>query len=191
MSRSLVSNNMSEVAPMVTETECMPLDKSYVNVYVPISYRDARHVVGRNGRHLHRLREESGVDNVWYNKQRALLHFWGKRELLEHAALIGVQHVNDTIASYRLKVRTRPKVTDINISFDLQEIAREDLGRFIGRNGRHFKQITANSGASYLWYDDNAHVVQVWGSPECAGHAANLLKERVHKLLSSANKNVE
>jgi hypothetical protein len=31
----------------------------------------------------------------------------------------------------------------------------------------------------------------VWGSPECAGHAENLLKERVHKLLSSANKNVE
>ena len=52
------------------------------------------------------------------------------------------------------------------------------VGLLVGKNGRHFKSLTYNSGCKYIWYDKERKVVELWGSPNSLETATTMLKDR-------------
>jgi hypothetical protein len=52
------------------------------------------------------------------------------------------------------------------------------VGLLVGKNGRHFKNITYESGCKYIWYDKERNVIEIWGSIASIKSAEDLLKTR-------------
>jgi len=42
----------------------------------------------------------------------------------------------------------------------------ENIGQIIGKNGIHFKKITALYSLSYIWYNSETQSIEIWGSME-------------------------
>lgn len=52
------------------------------------------------------------------------------------------------------------------------------VGLLVGKNGRHFKSITYESGCKYIWYDKERNVVELWGTPKSINTAEDILRHR-------------
>ena len=57
-----------------------------------------------------------------------------------------------------------------------------NVGLLVGKNGRHFKSITYESGCNYIWYDKDRNVIELWGSPLSFAYATTLLETRIESL---------
>lgn len=45
----------------------------------------------------------------------------------------------------------------------LDEYTPDDIYAFIGKGGKRFYWLTKILGLEYLWYDDERHVIEIWG----------------------------
>jgi len=63
------------------------------------------------------------------------------------------------------------------------------VGLLVGKNGRHFKNITCESECNYIWYDKERNVIELWGSPSSLKSASTLLKTRFETF--KPNKTIE
>ena len=52
------------------------------------------------------------------------------------------------------------------------------VGLLVGKNGRHFKKYTAQSGCQYIWYDKDRNVIELWGSEPSLIRAKEIFKTR-------------
>ena len=52
-----------------------------------------------------------------------------------------------------------------------------NIGVLIGKNGRHFKEITNETECSYIWYDQTRNVIEIWGPMYSLGDAKTMLSK--------------
>lgn len=161
----------------------------YKNLPVNLDYADMRHVIGKKGRHLHSLCKVTGVDKIWYNKERGVFHIWGNQDRLENAVVVLRAHIERTVQRYNLKLLDRCEhEEDVCVRGSLSgAIEQKYIMHMIGSKGRHFKSVTARSGASYIWYDDVNHLVEIWGAPSRMREAHTML----HQLLYNTQETIK
>lgn len=161
----------------------------YTNVPSKLLYEDMKHVIGKSGRHLHLVCESTGVDKIWYNKGRRMFHVWGKRSCLDAASQALVAHMNKVIKRYKLVVdESVVYEEDVCVRGSLEgAIDPKHMMHLIGLKGRHFKRVTASSGVSYIWYDDQNHQIEIWGlqASMAAAH------QQLHELLQSTHETIK
>ena len=56
-----------------------------------------------------------------------------------------------------------------------------DMGLFIGKGGKYFKNITYKVGCSYIWYNKDRRVIEIWGPEWSIANAMNMCMERFEK----------
>ncbi len=49
---------------------------------------------------------------------------------------------------------------------DISKYEQDDIFKFIGKSGKRFYWLTKFLNLSYLWYDKNREVIEVWGPYE-------------------------
>ena len=49
---------------------------------------------------------------------------------------------------------------------DVSSYEQDDIFKFIGKSGKRFYWLTKFLNLSYLWYDKNREVIEVWGTYE-------------------------
>jgi hypothetical protein len=49
---------------------------------------------------------------------------------------------------------------------DVSSYEQDDIFKFIGKSGKRFYWLTKFLNLSYLWYDKNREVIEVWGPYE-------------------------
>lgn len=170
------------------ESQTLTDTKFYKNVSVNLLYEDMKHVIGKSGRHLHSLCDRTGVDKIWYNKNRRLFHVWGKRSCLERACKALVAHMNNVAKRYKLTLQ-EPIAYEEDVCVRgslIGAIDPKNMMHMIGSKGRHFKHVTSSSGVSYIWYDDRTHDIEIWGTPSTMTSAHNdlqLLLQNTHETI--------
>jgi len=173
----------------MTESSSIYNGRFYKNVRVNLAYKDMKHVIGKNGRHLHTICKSHGADKIWHNKERQLFHIWGNQQSLESAASALREHVENVVKRYRLKTcEETPYEEDVCVRGSLEgAIEPKDMMHMIGSKGRHFKNVTSRAGVSYIWYDDANHLVEIWGAPSTIGQA----HDKLHALLRSTHETIK
>ena len=53
-----------------------------------------------------------------------------------------------------------------------------DIGLLIGKGGKHFKNITYKSKCTYIWYNKDRWVIELWGPEWSLENAKSMLNER-------------
>lgn len=164
-------------------------NRFYTNVPTSLSYEDMKHVIGKSGRHLHLLCDSTGVDKIWYNKGRRMFHVWGKRSCLEAASKALNAHMSKVIKRYKLTPEESIVYEeDVCVRGSLQgAIDPKHMMHLIGLKGRHFKHVTASSGVSYIWYDDQNHQIEIWGAPS----SMSVAHEQLQCLLQSTYETIK
>lgn len=61
----------------------------------------------------------------------------------------------------------------------------------IGKVGYHFKNITSISGATYIWFNKESNVIEVWGPKRCHEYASRLLLGHIHACFIRNNEREE
>ena len=57
--------------------------------------------------------------------------------------------------------------------------------RAIGKEGIHFKKLTARTGTEYIWWDQARNIVEIWGSyRSLASGAARKVRKYLDKIQS-------
>lgn len=174
----------------MSDSSCKYNGRFYKNLPVNLEYVDMKHVIGKKGRHLHLLCKETGVDKIWYNKDRRVFHIWGERGSLEHAAVVLRAHIDRTVQRHNLKLLENCEhEEDVCVRGSLLgAIEPKFIMHMIGSKGRHFKNVTARSGVSYIWYDDVDHLVEIWGAPSRMTDAHHMLHELLHNTQETIKK---
>ena len=55
----------------------------------------------------------------------------------------------------------------------------------IGRNGCHFKRITQETRVSYIWYDSDQNVIEIWGPFSKMNKSQQYLTSYMHRFYSN------
>ena len=72
---------------------------------------------------------------------------------------------------------------DLNCSDTFLE--ENNVKFLIGKDGGHFKYITRTSGVSFIWYEPNSRVIQIWGLENDIKQAFVLLRKRIEFVTES------
>jgi hypothetical protein len=126
-------------------------------------------IVGKKGKHLKQCCADFGVNNIWFNMNRHILEIWGPKMNIDKAAeyfLKKIDTVRMKIPISELKTHSESVVRedDMYVSGSVDGVITKDhLKLLIGKNGRHFKRITRDSGVSFIWYNDDKNSIDIWG----------------------------
>jgi len=162
----------------------------YKNVVVPTSYEDAKHIVGKNGRHLTRLCKDLNMHKIWYNKHRKLIHVWGEVELLKNAVVQIKRHINGAIKAFKLqRVEFHIPKKDHMVAGDIDDPdILSKISALIGYRGKNFKHITTETGVSYIWFNQQSKRIEIWGPPEECSKAILRLQILINEIKNNQNK---
>ena len=58
------------------------------------------------------------------------------------------------------------------------------MGKFIGKEGIHFKNITAISGCVYIYFIQDSSEIEIWGNYHTIQHAFYLLSNHIYQVLN-------
>ena len=47
---------------------------------------------------------------------------------------------------------------------DASDLSVTEFLRAIGKEGIHFKRLTARTGTEYIWWDQEKNIIEIWGS---------------------------
>jgi len=147
----------------------------YKHLWVTIPKEHMKHVVGRKGINLKACCTRTGVDSVWYNMERNSIEIYGPSDCLDSA----IHYMEGRLMQIREKIPIKEmeeylaqdndgehiqEEMDTYVSSSLHGlISKENIKYVIGKNGYNFKKITKESNVSFIWYDDNYHIITVWG----------------------------
>jgi hypothetical protein len=54
-----------------------------------------------------------------------------------------------------------------------------NIGLLVGKEGRNFKYFTRKSGCSYIWYNKDTKVIELWGPMNSLENAKQLIQTRM------------
>ena len=139
----------------------------YVNVPVDLPKDMIKHIIGVNARNFKLLSKEYEVKSMWYNNRKKVFTVWGYPDKLSNAyskldEMVRELKNNHPNRKYNNDGFVRKPDKCLNLSLD-SWVSRGNVKLLIGKNGYNFKNITRESGLSFMWYNDNNHSIQMWG----------------------------
>jgi len=146
-----------------------PADNFYKHVMVDVPPVYMKQIVGKKGKHLKQCCVDFGVNNIWFNMNRHILEIWGPKMNIDKAAdhfmkKIDTVRMNIPISELKTHLDLVKREEDMHVSGSVDGVITKDqLKLLIGKNGRHFKRITRDSGVSFIWYNDENNSIDIWG----------------------------
>ena len=61
----------------------------------------------------------------------------------------------------------------------LNDIEAHSIYKIMGKNGNVFKTITEKAKASYIWYNKNLQIIEIWGPFHSMKPAQSMLNKRI------------
>ena len=61
----------------------------------------------------------------------------------------------------------------------------EDMFKFIGKNGAHFKYLTENLGVEYIWWNKDQNIIEIWGPERKLFRAKKVMQSKLDKYLKN------
>ena len=61
----------------------------------------------------------------------------------------------------------------------------EDMFKFIGKQGSHFKFLTNKLGLDYIWWNKDSNVIELWGHHNRMLNAQKVMKQKKEKYLEN------
>ena len=55
----------------------------------------------------------------------------------------------------------------------------EDMYKFIGKNGAHFKYLTTKLGLDYIWWKKETNVIEIWGPHQKLKYAKKIIEMKL------------
>lgn len=174
----------------------------YVHVKVDIPNELMKHVIGTKGKWFKYTANKCGVSNIWYNQKRNLVEIWGPIENLM-TAFYAIQNrikiIKDRFDIIKSEDATNVFTwpTDDYFELSLTELVERNgysnsdviVKQLIGITGHNFKKITRDSGVSFIWYNHQNDVIQIWGLSEDIKIAVEMLFNKYQKVISKNNSN--
>jgi len=146
----------------------------YSNIYVDIPELLMKYVIGKKGRCFKEIGEKCNVHYIWYNKKRGIVQIWGPIGnimsahycVLSRIAFVKNQFSLDIPQEENNEQITHWKPDDL-FEMELFDKLEECNVKFlIGKKGSFFKNLTKETGVSFIWYNPQNHSLQVWGTKE-------------------------
>ena len=63
----------------------------------------------------------------------------------------------------------------------------EDMYKFIGKNGAHFKFLTTKLGLDYIWWNKDSNVIELWGHHYKLKYAKKIMDEKLSEFIQKRN----
>jgi len=60
----------------------------------------------------------------------------------------------------------------------------EDMYKFIGKNGAHFKYLTTKLGIEYIWWNKETNIIELWGPHYKLKNAKNVLNKKLEEYMN-------
>jgi len=61
----------------------------------------------------------------------------------------------------------------------------EDMYRFIGKNGAHFKSLTEYLKVDYIWWNKDSNIIEIWGPHNRLTHCKNKIQGKMEKFIQN------
>lgn len=160
----------------------------YSNICVDIPEQLMKYVIGKNGRCFKEIGQKCKVHYIWYNKKRSLVQIWGPVSNIMSAHFCVLSRIAFVKHQFTLDLpKHEPPQTvwkpDELFEIELFDKIEESHVKFlIGKNGSFFKNITKQSGASFIWYNPQTHTLQIWGTQEDFQVAKEAIMEKIAQI---------
>ena len=173
----------------VPTTITMTMNTFYHHVVVNLQQDLVKHMVGRNGSHLKRYCNETGVDSIWYNAERNIVEIYGPVDRLPYASACIQTHIEFIRSNYYTGNVEHPNSKQYEVDRYAHVplhgmLTGDDMKHVIGRNGYHFKRITRDARVSFIWYDEDTHSVVICGLERYIESAVTLILEHIDKTMN-------
>lgn len=63
----------------------------------------------------------------------------------------------------------------------VSNLTDETILKAIGKAGYHFKKITNDCGANYIWWNKDLKVIEIWGPFSCMTKTKNTVENHLEK----------
>jgi len=64
-------------------------------------------------------------------------------------------------------------------------IENEDMYKFIGKNGAHFKSLTKYLNLDYIWWNKETNIIEIWGPHHKLHYSKNKIQEKLEKFIKN------
>lgn len=61
----------------------------------------------------------------------------------------------------------------------------EDMYKFIGKNGTHFKYLTTKLGLDYIWWNKDTNVIEIWGPHSNLKFAKKIMNHKMKMFMKN------
>lgn len=163
----------------------------YRNIYINLPHDTVKHIIGKNGSNFTRMSEKFNLNYIWYNKDTNAITLYGPNSQLDEAE----KYVKKVIEGYTKKF-SPDLVDNIYNTNTMEEICTEvslrnvldtdQVKHLIGHQGLTFKEITRKTNVYFMWYDNQSHVIKIWGTQY---HTLRAVK-MIHESLDRVNYNI-
>lgn len=170
----------------------------YSHVYVDIPHDLMKHVIGINGKWFKYTCKICKVHNMWFNKSRSVVEIWGPLDNLmsaNYAIQTRLNVIKDRFSFNDFEnVKTWPvdtysEILLNEISFDEtfigSQLSNDDIRILIGKYGKGFKNITRESGVSFIWYNSVHRSIQIWGLNNDINKAKEIILDRINTIFTN------
>lgn len=165
----------------------------YRNIYINLPYDTVKHIIGKNGSNFSKMSEKFNLNYIWYNKDTNAITLYGHQEHLDEAE----RNVKKVIEGYTKKFS--PDLTDNIYNTNTMNETCTDLSlknvldveqvkHLIGHQGFNFKEITRKTNVYFIWYDNQSHVIKIWGTQYHTIRAIKMIHESLNKVYCNINK---
>ena len=63
----------------------------------------------------------------------------------------------------------------------------QDMYKFIGKNGAHFKFLTTKLGLDYIWWNKDTNIIELWGPHHKLKYAKKIMDEKLCEFMEKKN----
>ena len=159
----------------------------YRNIYINLPQLTVKHIIGKNGYNFTKMNEKMNLNYIWYNKDTNAITLYGPSSKLDEAE----KYVKKVIEGYTKKFS--PDLVDNIFNTNRMEencfevslknvLDKDQVKHLIGHKGLNFKEITRKANVYFIWYDDQSHVIKIWGTQYHILHAVKMIHESLDKV---------
>ena len=59
----------------------------------------------------------------------------------------------------------------------------QDMYKFIGKNGAHFKFLTTKLGLDYIWWNKDTNIIELWGPHHRLKYAKKIVDDKLNEYI--------
>ena len=165
----------------------------YRNIYINLPYDTVKHIIGKKGSNFVKMSENSNLNYIWYNKDTNAITIYGLDSNLDEAE----KYVKKVIEGYTKKfspdlidnIYNTNTMNETCTELSLKNVLQIDQVKYlIGYQGLNFKEITKKTNVYFIWYDNQSHVIKIWGTQYHTLRAIKMIHESLDKVYCKINK---